>query len=142
MSYIRCTSNPENLYVFESVDGLHFYFGEERSKTPINSRKQMHVCVDPKVFQQFIKKLQKKLWIGYENPVVHKNISIRDIIIAYKKDKRYVIKKLNWKGDNSDYDNYDDVVHLVCLQIDKTNICMWKVTWDYLYNNYNNFLEE
>lgn len=128
MSYIRCGSNPEGLYVFESGSGLEFWWTDEKDQ-------QRKVICKPSTFKQFMKKLFKQDGYLYEKPVVHKNISAQEVFVDTTKKKKYKIfkeevyieqmlgGKIKW--------------HIwVCLKIDKIKILMWPVTWRYFYNNY------
>ena len=129
MSYIRCGSNPEGLYVFESVyDGLEFWWIDEKNK-------QRKISCKPSVFKQFMKKLSKQHGYVYHKPLAYKNISIREVIVNVTNKKKYKILK----KEMSVKQMLDGKIkwHIwVCLKIGETEILMWTVTWECFYDSY------
>lgn len=122
MSYIRCTSNPENLYVFENTDKqIEFMWGEYDFN-------ENSIKTNSKNFKDFMRKVKKVY--GY---IRHKNISVREIRF------NRTLNKIENKEPNWEKYYYD---LLVCLKINKKKILMFEVTWRYFYNNYvkQNFL--
>ena len=136
MSYIRCASNPEGLYVFESSEGLEFYTDKTISADD-------RILVNPKDFKCFFKKILKLDNYIIEKPIKYKNISIKEVNVSiHKKTKKLKIwnKEPSFKtmfGTLKNESKYDwRTLH--CLTINGRNILMYKVTWDYFYNNYAN----
>jgi len=136
MSYIRCTSNPEGLYVFESTEGLEFSTDETTSADD-------RILVDPKDFKNFIRKILKLDNYITEKPIKHKNISIKEVSVSiHKKTGKLKIwnKEPSFKvmfGTLKNKSKYKwDTLH--CLTINGKNILLYKVTWDYFYNSYLN----
>jgi hypothetical protein len=136
MSYIRSGSNPEGLYVFQSSEGLEFY----TSKTTSADNR---ILVSPKDFQHFIKKIIKLNNYIIEKPIKYKNISIKEVNVSIHKKTR---KLKIWNKEPSfrtmfgtlKRDSKYEWRNLHCLTIGGKNILMYKVTWDYFYNNYAN----
>lgn len=134
MSYIRCTSNPEGLYVFESTEGLEFYTDETNSADD-------RILVNPKDFKNFIKKILKLDNYILDRPIKYKNISIKEVSVSiHKKTGKLKI----WNKEPSFRIMFGTLKHkskyewrtLHCLTIGGRDILMYKVTWDYFYNNY------
>jgi hypothetical protein len=136
MSYIRCTSNPEGLYVFESTEGLEFSTDETTSADD-------RILINPKDFKNFIRKILKLDNYIIEKPIKHKNISIKEVSVSiHKKTGKLKIwnKEPSFKvmfGTLKNKSKYKwDTLH--CLTINGKNILLYKVTWDYFYNSYLN----
>jgi hypothetical protein len=136
MSYIRCGSNPEGLYVFESTEGLEFYTDETTSADD-------RILVDPKDFKNFIRKILKLDNYIIEKPIKYKNISIKEVSVSFHK-KTGKLKIWNKEpsfrvmfGTLKNESKYKwETLH--CLTINGRNILLYKVTWDYFYNSYIN----
>jgi len=136
MSYIRCGSNPEGLYVFESVEGLEFYTDETISADD-------RILTNPKDFKNFIRKILKLDNYIADRLIKYKNISIKEVSVSiHKKTGKLKI----WNREPSFRIMFGTLKHkskyewrtLHCLTISGKNILMYKVTWDYFYNSFLN----
>ncbi len=128
MSYIRCTSNPENLYIFENLDKqIEFMWGE-------HDFNENNIKIDSKNFKDFMKKVKGLYGYVDRSPVKHKNISLQEIRF------NRTLGRIETKEPSFENDYSYDV--LICLKINKKKILMFEVTWRYFYDNYieQNFL--
>jgi hypothetical protein len=125
MSYIRCTSNPENLYSWDDIDGNIYFNWTDRKG---NHRE---ISANSKVFKQFMVGL--KIMDGYvmSEPLTHQDISIREIM--YNVNRNYICKKFPYENGKFPKYKFD---HLICLQIGKEKLLMYDVTWKWFYDNY------
>lgn len=122
MSYIRAYTNPEKLYVFESENGIEFWWGEN-----INNQ----VVVNASDFMVFMLGVQKEYNYITFDPIKYRNISIQEVWstkdkIYTKEPKKMVINfKVQYR-----------------LTIKKKHIYMYPVTWYDFYNEYFKQLNE
>lgn len=127
MSYIRCLSNPESLYVFGSVGDHHDF-----SWTDHNDNMQM-MSIPSGDFDEFFTKFRKwereeghDLW---DEVFEHKGIQLRTVSFDTKLKKIMTNEEVKQRrmGDNRRVD------HLICLTYkDNPPLLMWEVTWDRL----------
>jgi len=140
MSYIRCTSNPEGLYVIQEARDIVFWWRPSGSK-------EAEICTyearyNGKAFKSFMKKMKKSDGFIYHKGIKYKDISIREVTALYKKRDRYQNKIVNILEEDEFPDDYNEIYdkyttkHLVCLQIKDKQILMYDVTWKYFYNSY------
>ena len=126
MSYIRSTSNPENLYSWDDIDGnIYFHWNDRKNK------QQKMFCLSTD-FNEFMLKVKKcGDYVIFGEHIVHNNISIYEVIYNVSRD--YICKKSPWKNGKFPRDKFD---HLICLQIGDKKLLMFDVTWDRVYENY------
>lgn len=132
MSYIRCLSNPESLYVVGTVNNLHTFSWTDR-----NDEMQM-VNVPSDCFDEFFTQFRKwedehDIW---DEVFKCRGIQLRTVIFS-EKLKRILTDEENEKRlmTMSD-DQYGRTDHLICLTYEyEPPLLMWEVTWDRLRNS-------
>lgn len=110
MSFIRCTSNPEGLYVYDCVGG-----------TTCWSTRKDNIHIPRSIWVRFIKSIPR--W-----QLDHKwgCLEIKEIFFKHKKKKTDLCKELNY-----DRGNYKHVLYYRGKEVAR----MWPTTWRYIYDN-------
>ena len=110
MSFIRCTSNPEGLYVYGCVGG-----------TTCWSTRKDNIHIPNSIWIRFIKSIPR--WNAD-----HKRgcLEIKEVYIRHKKKQSATDKEFLWHRGNYKY---------VLYYRGKEVTRMWTTTWKYIYNN-------
>ncbi len=109
MSYIRCLSNPEGLYIWGTDKQLCIAEGQLKIKT-----------IPIEIFNCLLKKYHK----NFGENTKYKGASIKEVYITDKKKKN---PKMLWKYFGK-YGGH----HKMRLSYKKWHIDMWLVTWEYI----------
>jgi len=113
MSYIRSSSNPENLYIWGDEEDVYISIGSnvELKKVPI------------KTFNGLLKKYHKNF---HKVPCAFKSLKIEEVWVKVD-DKQYVLGEVGEKI-------FDDLKTEVRMKLSYENwhIYMWFVTWEYI----------
>lgn len=121
MSFIRCLSNPERLYVWHDVDGtVHIHYGGKGAPKPPFSKGEL-MCVPWKTFLKAAEQWDWNEECRYRGFVVEevyvfmdtgkKVPSSYDVITAKPRRKTEYLIRVSYKG------NF---------------VFLWKVTWAYV----------
>jgi hypothetical protein len=111
MSYIRCTSNPENLYVWSDGDNVHWNFGIDPDD---------ELLMPQGVFDGLMN--QASVWLGGTG-VEYDGAKLYEFL----EDKP--IEK--WVEEGSHPDNCK-----IILEYNNRKIRMWRVTYCYILSNF------
>lgn len=130
MSYIRSTSNPEQLWVWEDSSEKKLMFSWKNSNPQENPFETYCSLSD---FKTFMRKVFKKDNYLQDNEVIkHKTISIEEVWYSNKTNKIWR-KELPRKNKTWRTHNFEC---LICLTVNGKQILMYDVTWKYLYSQY------
>ena len=114
MSYIRCLSNPEGLYIFDSGKYLNF------------CRRDLKL-IPYGYFKSFMRAYTKKENEWRFDNFTWGKLSIKEVYVGHKKKLKKIDKELGYKPGNYKYE----------LRYDGELIArMWQVTWEYIVNNF------
>ncbi len=148
MSYIRCLSNPEGLYIWGGCDGTHIWEGKKQS-----------VVVNSKHFDGLLEKAVKTGWYPGDEPLRVGSLKVEEVFVnkgkredwgAPMKDRAYRIRmNKKFPGSKIQIDGYKhkpcwyqpgDFKVLLTVKTKKgvKKFYMWVVTWMYLLTQ-NNF---
>lgn len=136
MAFIRCTSNPECLYVFDSISGaIEFYWQDSKG------RQQSTYCTR-KAWYELARKLGDYYEIGDE-PIKTRELEVRETEFNFR--TRRELRREGWSTKR--FFKYKDNKHTHC-QIALTispnrvwksekpiTIFMYPVTWRYMMGN-------
>ena len=115
MSYIRCLSNPEGLYIFDDGKNMNFAIGDKLQIIPSG------------YFNSFITAYLKKENAWREDDFTWGKISIKEVFVLHKKKPDDFQKFLKVKPGSYKYElRYNG----------KLIARMWHVTWCYIVNNF------
>lgn len=118
MSFIRCTSNPEGLYIYHGPNGQIYIHGGEKSITIIPAN----------IFYKFIKS------ITYCGQNYKKgSLEIKEEYFSFRKKKTDIENIFNLPPAG----NFKYVLY---YKNEKVAV-MWRVTWCYIYNNIKQSLD-
>lgn len=123
MSFIRCTSNPEGLYVYHNVDGTITWVGkgmETETKIPAN------------LFYTFVKKM------SYWNAEFKRgSLEIKETFYRTGKKLTPDIKRINeaYKAQGSQNLLVPGNTKITLFYKGVEVARMWPVTWRYIYDN-------
>lgn len=123
MSYIRCLSNPEGLYVHEDMDSyIHISW---IVKPPLSSGKEDVMLIPYKAFYGGIRK-----WDRTGRCKNFKGFSIKE---------RYIYLKTGKPVSKQDFiKSFEDKKHKgyrVRLSYQNKFVYLWSVTWEYIVQN-------
>lgn len=114
MSYIRCLSNPEALYIWADLDGsVHIQFG---AKEPLR--------MPTGIFNGLIRKFNKKYGNGF-------GLDIDEVLKHRGASLTYVKRGKNFKVRLAYHGKLKDAII-------KWECFMWEVTWLYIARSNNN----
>lgn len=131
MSFIRCLSNPEGLYVWSDVDGtVHIHYGgRKRPKPPLSKGDDM--CVP---YRDFMRACQK--WDGWEDDVRVNGFRIKEEHV-YLKTGKPVPNMDRWKKVSAycDHMKKNPAEFLIRVSYKGNFVYLWRVTWQYVVSN-------
>jgi len=110
MSYIRCTSNPEGLYVYHDVRGTIFFDS---------------VDIPANLFYRFIKLMPR-----WDSNFKRGRLEIKEVAVPCEREIPVELKDI--------YKNLDiqPCISKICFYYQGVEIArMWPVTWKYIYEN-------
>ncbi len=126
MSYIRCTSNPEGLYVFGSVSGyMEFYWNWYDESCSANANYE-----DIWGLIKLLHKDGDAFWL--DHPIKYGDVKIEEVLYSFE-EKREVSDE-EYDKRVFDFDNPFPTELQVKLTIGDKSIYMYETTWRYLYN--------
>jgi len=105
MSFIRCTSNPEGLFVYEGNDEMIYFLS--------NSPENIETSCRAENFYELIRKIHKHHGYIDDKEIQFKNLSIQETEDCKIK-----------------------------LMVEGVFIKMFRITWEYIYNNVKSYLAE
>lgn len=130
MSFIRSTSNPESLYVYDDVNGyIQWYW---HPKAPLRSAPGM-MQVPPKAFYAACRQWVKKACFGLKCRVSVDGFTIEADNFYTKTGKRARMHGtvLEWMHDKKQR-NY-----LIRVSYKKNVVHMWAVTWECIVDRFH-----
>ena len=100
MSYIRSTSNPENLYVYDSGDCIEFLWNVNGAESAIVSKRDFYSILDAYLKWDFDLN---------ETGIKTETLSIREtedfrILLSFKDDKSVTLWNVTWNEVLRDYE--------------------------------------
>ncbi len=114
MSYIRCTSNPDGLYVYHNVDGyMDFMIGGKTHKIPVN------------IFRTFIREIGDKYHGFFGINFKKGSLEVKEVFIKSRKKRDKILKALDFYPGSYKMQLYYKG-NLICS--------LWLVTWQYVAN--------
>ena len=125
MSFIRCTSNPENLYIWGG-DEVHFSWsdpGEENNQQASCSYDDFYGLA------RLVIKDGEWPYIGDED-IVCGDLTLTHV--DYCKVRKIEVKEDIFESWEKKEKGEADVHNYICLRIGDKNLYMYLVTWDYL----------
>lgn len=135
MSYIRCLSNPESLYVVGTTSDLHTFSWTDR-----NDEMQM-MNIPSECFDEFFTQFRKweeehDLW---DEMFECKGIRLRTVSFDEELKRILTDDEILARHDRRQaghIDRQSRVNYLICLTYeDNPPLLMWEVTWDRLRNS-------
>lgn len=129
MSYIRCLSNPESLYVFGSVGDHHDFSWTDREGHP----QQLFIPSDD--FDEFFTRFRKwedehDIW---DEVFEYKGISLRTVTFHEGLKRILTDEEIAERDKIHMFDREGTTNSLICLTYnDYPPLVMWEVTWDRL----------
>ena len=132
MSYIRCTSNPEGLYVYGSSFGIEFYWSpKDQTEEAFNAA---FMIAKYKDVWDLIKILNKHYDTFYEShPIQCGDLRIEEVHYSFEQKRE--VSNEEWKATLLRVDNSFPTESQVKITVDNKYTYMYRVTWRYLYNN-------
>lgn len=132
MSYIRCLSNPEGLYIYSSSEGVQIH---HCLRYPMATEGTGHLdnTITIKEEKDFFRACH--LWDhgphAWHGPVKVGKLSLQEVHIFER-----TAKKVPKDWDHVDRKNWKAKTRFsVCLQYGKHYIMLWRVTWQYVVAN-------
>lgn len=115
MSFIRCTSNPEGMYVYHHVDGYI-----SMSTSPFNFEKELKI--PPRNFYHVCKRYDK---YGF-NQVKYGDFEVREVQI-YEKSGEIIKKEIDFLHERKKIG-----YRMAIIWKGEIKFLLWRVTWDYI----------
>jgi hypothetical protein len=132
MSYIRCLSNPEGLYVWHDVDGtVHLHYGgRKKPKSPLSKGTEMRVP-----YRTFVRAVERWEASGEDRTSVH-GFEIEELHVYLKTGKRVPDFKSNEDAIRYLKDaRKNPSEYKIRVSYGGSFIHLWSVTWQYVVNN-------
>jgi len=138
MSYIRCLSNPEGLYMFGTSDDkgkswIEVWHGLRKPLSSADgaSLEHRHFTIPEKEFLEVC-----HLWDhgpqAWRGPAVSGKLEVKEMDIFVKTGKR--VSK-DWDPISNLKDRKRETRYVIRLQYGKHYIMLWRVTWQYVVAN-------
>ncbi len=132
MSYIRCTSNPEDLYVYGSSEGIEFCWSpKDQTQEAFDAASMIAKYED---VWDLIKILHKHYNTFYEShPIQCGDLKIEEVHYSFEEQRE--VPNDEWQATMFHIDNPLPTESQVKLTIGDKFVYMYRVTWRYLYEN-------
>lgn len=135
MSYIRCLSNPEGLYIYSDGGGIciHGNFGDDED----------FMRVPEKDFHGIGMKYGREYLMG-DRPLKFGGITLREVKVVKGTDRIYTPihhKKMGIHDDTRRWFDKPQTEHKILFSYGGKSFLMWRVTWDYIVRSIQNHVD-
>lgn len=130
MSFIRCLSNPEGLYVWSDVDGtVHIHYGgRKKPKPPLSKGDDMRVP-----YRTFMRVCKK--WDGWEDDVRVNGFRVKEEHVFLKTGKPVPSDLYANVTAYAKHMDKHPAEYLIRVSYKGNFVYLWRVTWQYVVSN-------
>jgi len=128
MSYIRCGSNPEGLYIWSSGDLVHICAGPSKVKQAANNAQVVSVPTDQ--FEALLKNFKSTLQEDLHSEKDHPDLRTEEV---WELPDGTIQKDCPNRNIDFESDSYVECDRKIALYYKDELVCtMWRVTWYYI----------